>query len=363
MALHVRFSPTYTSSGPPPHQYVFSPTHRSSAPPSPTCSFSTPPATDPTYLFSTLPSLPSTFGPTHLLRKHSVASKGQELQTDIPQRHQRDVGSSFVGVSIIIELTQSARTKVGPGTRASLGQDRQIYAWETGPPPHEIDEIQSNARPARARSRFLGGFGRLLVRLHVMKPSAAPTTTPLSSGLPPDQSLPVVTITPPMIDTSETAVHPPEASRPAPSLTVSSPQPQPTSSTHRLSTALTLSAHFGPTRVFSVPLSHQPVCLFWPRLCIFGAARAFAASPAHYPSAFSPIRRFSVPPASSARFGPARAFSAPLNIPLHKAVAFCHIHVRTPIPESGLTHASPASLTHLRPHSRIPGPGLNPSPV
>ncbi|KAF9235340.1 hypothetical protein BU15DRAFT_78087 [Melanogaster broomeanus] len=155
------------------------------------------------------------------------------------------------------------------GDKSELGRDRQIYAWETGPPPHEIDEIQSNARPARARSRFLGGFGRLLI------PQRRQFTHQKHLG-----------------GTEFDGVI---------------PQPQPTSSTHRLSTALTLSAHFGPP-------SHQPVCLFWPRLCIFGAARAFAASPAHYPSAFSPIRRFSVPPASSARFGPARAFSAPLRL-------------------------------------------------
>ncbi|KAF9242894.1 TCP-1/cpn60 chaperonin family-domain-containing protein [Melanogaster broomeanus] len=162
MALHVRFSPTYTSSGPPSHPSVFSPTsmflaltvpNTQSACFGPTRALSVPhllvfdpPATDPTYLFSTLPSLPSTFGPTHLLRKHSIASKGQELQTDIPQRH--------------AQLTQSARTKAGPGTACILNKLRVDSRRLTGGTvfTNKLDIKLEKATPA-----VLGSTGSITI--------------------------------------------------------------------------------------------------------------------------------------------------------------------------------------------------------
>ncbi|KAF9232022.1 hypothetical protein BU15DRAFT_81702 [Melanogaster broomeanus] len=181
--------------------------------------------------------------------------------------------------------------------RAWIAEERTtpIVAFEVGPLPHQIErgcfyhfcsyicygqrdpninpvgnEVQSSARLGRAKLRFLRGLDRFLVRLRIKKPSAAPTTTPPSNGPTPDQPPPIVTITPPTIDTSTTPVHPSLASGPpsdqpppvititsptidtsttpvhpseapsqAPNLTVSSPQPQPTSSMHESSSALT----------------------------------------------------------------------------------------------------------------------------
>ncbi|KAF9235285.1 hypothetical protein BU15DRAFT_78117 [Melanogaster broomeanus] len=69
------------------------------------------------------------------------------------------------------------------------------------------------------------------------QPSDSCSTTPLPGGPTSDQLPPIVTMTPPTIDTSTTPVHGSEAPSQAPSLTVSSPQPQATSSMHTSSTA------------------------------------------------------------------------------------------------------------------------------
>ncbi|KAF9236589.1 hypothetical protein BU15DRAFT_76796 [Melanogaster broomeanus] len=145
-----------------------------------------------------------------LLHQHRITSKGQELQTDIPQRHQRDVGSSFVAHSHNHRGQRQARGQ--EQAQIAEGWDRQIFAWETGPLPHEIkhrwffhccpyicygqcdpninpvgNEVQSRAHLGRTKLRFLGGLDRLLVRLHMKKPLAAPTTASLLSSLPPGQ--------------------------------------------------------------------------------------------------------------------------------------------------------------------------------
>ncbi|KAF9218545.1 hypothetical protein BS17DRAFT_525700 [Gyrodon lividus] len=143
---------------------------------------------------------------------------------------------------------------------------RKIFAWETGPPPHEIERgfwfhlasyicfcqcdpninpaedavhqttrlAQSANCPAQTNSRFLEALGRLSVTLHLRKPPLATTTAPLSTGVQPissphasiplsNQSPPTIAIAPPM-DTTEVSVYPlPIQTSPSPTQTLLSP--------------------------------------------------------------------------------------------------------------------------------------------